>query len=235
MPVNSSVQIETFLPEIQEFPVFEDLKREQILELLRDGKMKSSRHRETLYGLGNAATSFGLVLRGAYKLVRPTPKGEDVIMYFSSPGDVVAALLMAHPSPVYPVSVISMGPSLVLDIPKRTYTEIWMKNPQVLIRLQNLLFNRMSVLQDHKLLAKSPLNQKVAFLLLQLLETYSAESEKILPIPLTRKEIADSLGSTVESIIRIMSDWSQKGIISTTEQYIEILRPESVVEFLKEA
>jgi CRP-like cAMP-binding protein len=91
-----------------------------------------------------------------------------------------------------------------------------------------------SFFQDQKILNKSPLQQKVAHLLLELLEKYSAESDGILPIPLTRREIADSLGSTVESVIRIMSDWSRQGIIQTTEHHIEILEPDKVVQILKE-
>ncbi len=234
MSESAAVQIETFLPEIESFPVFEGLQRKQVLELFRDSKMKATKHRETLYQIGQEARSFSLVLRGAYKLVRSTSKGEDVIMHFSSPGDVLAALIMSQPKPVYPVTAVSMGPSLVLEIPRKTYTDCWGQNAQVVSKIQSLLFGRMSLLQEQKLLNKGPLSQKVAFLLLQLLEKYSSQSETILPIPLTRKEIADSLGSTVESIIRIMSDWSHQGIITTEDHHIEILQPGRIVDFLKE-
>lgn len=231
---SSANSVEPFLAEIQHFPVFEGLSRDRIQRLLAGGMMQSSKHREILYRNGDEAHSFALVLRGAYKLIRNTARGDDVIMYFSSPGDVVAALIMPQPHAMYPVSVVSMGPSLIWKIPRKTYLDEWMKDPEVTIRLQNLLFNRMSLLQDEKTLNKSPLPRKVAFLLLQLMERYSAEEEGILPIPLTRKEIADSLGSTVESVIRIMSDWSHQGILRTNDQYIEILQPSKVVELLKE-
>lgn len=231
---SSQNSIDTFLPEIEHFPAFEGLSRERIARLLVGGAMQASKHREVLYRTGDEAHSFALVLRGAYKLVRSSARGDDVIMYFSSPGDVIAALIMPQPHPICPVSVVSMGPSLVWKIPRKTYLDEWMKDPEVTMRIQNLLFNRMSLLQDEKTMHKSPLPRKVAFLLLQLMERYSAEEDKILPIPLTRKEIADSLGSTVESVIRIMSDWSHQGIVKTHEQYIEILQPSKVVDILKE-
>jgi CRP/FNR family transcriptional regulator len=234
VPVSSVAQIETFLSEIESFPLLEGLSRSEILALLESGKMRGTRHRETLYQLGDKAECFSLVLRGAFKLVRSSPKGDDVIMYFSSPGDVIAALIMAQPMAIYPVSVVSMGPSLVLEIPKKTYVDTWSRNGRIVMKMQNLIFNRMSVMQDQKLLNKSPLVLKVAHLLLQLMERYSNESEGLLPIPLTRQEIADSLGSTVESVIRIMSDWSHKGILKTNDQHIEILQPGRVVEILKE-
>jgi CRP/FNR family transcriptional regulator len=226
--------IETYMAELEQFPIFKDLKRSEIQDLLRGGKIRGTRHRELLYTLGAEAHFFALVLRGAYKLARVSPRGDDVIMYFSSPGDVIAALIMPQPHAVYPVNVISMGPSLVIELPRSRYIESWAVHSQMTVRIQNLLFNRMSRLQDEKLINKNPLQQKVAYLLLQLMEKYSEESDGVLPIPLTRQEIADSLGASVESVIRIMSDWSQKRLIKTSDQHIELLDPGKIVQFLKE-
>lgn len=227
-------QIETFLPELSRFPVFKNCTTNQILDLLNGATMRSTKHRGLLYRIADPANSFSLVLRGAYKLVRPTPKGEDVIVFFAGPGDVIAALVMPQLNSVYPVSAISMGPSLVLEIPRITYVNYWAKNIEIVMLIQNLLYNRMVLLQDQKLFNKNPLPQRVGRLLLQLIEKYSNDSEGILPIPLTRKEIADSLGSTVESVIRIMSEWSHRGLINTTEHHIEILDPGQIIKLMEE-
>lgn len=232
--VDTSAQIEMYLPEIERFQVFQGMQRNDIKKFLENGRVRGTRHREILYRQGVEAHQFSLVLRGAYKLVRPTPRGEDVIVYFSSPGDVIAALVMPQPQSTYPVTAVSMGPSLILEIPRTTYLSAWIHDTQLTVRLQNLLFNRMSFFQDQKTLNKSPLLQKVAHLLLELMDKYSVESEGILPIPLTRKEIADSLGSTVESVIRIMSDLSRQGILQTTEHHIQVLEPDKVIQILKE-
>jgi CRP-like cAMP-binding protein len=80
---------------------------------------------------------------------------------------------------------------------------------------------------------KAPLNQKVASLLINLLEKNPTENGLELPLPITRKEIADTLGATVESVIRIMSEWSKMGIIQTNDQYIRVIKPDKVIEYLK--
>ncbi len=226
--------IENFLPEILAYPIFQGLKKEQVLELLLGGVTRSSKHREYLYRQGDPANFFSIVLRGAYKLTKPTPQGDDVILYFSCPGDAIGALVMAHPMGVYPVSVVAMGPSLVWQIPKKTYQQSWMTNASVTIRLQNLVFNRMSLLQGEKTRQKTPVAQKVAYVVLQLIEKYSTEGENILPVPVTRKEIADSIGSSVESVIRVMSEWSQAGLVRTNESHIEVLNTARIVEMLKQ-
>ncbi|MBL7544452.1 MAG: winged helix-turn-helix domain-containing protein [Bdellovibrionaceae bacterium] len=40
-------------------------------------------------------------------------------------------------------------------------------------------------------------------------------------ITITRKEIADSLGTSMASVIRVMSDWFKKSIIQASGQTID--------------
>lgn len=76
---------------------------------------------------------------------------------------------------------------------------------------------------------------KIAALLLQLVaDESSADGELEVPLPLTRKEIADSLGVTVESVIRVMSDWTKQGYISTNDHHIKILQPEWLISQMEQ-
>lgn len=231
--VSPEKQIETFLPEIAQFALFKDCDKSHLLKLFAGAKLQASKHRQSLYKAGDQAKRFSVVLRGAYKLVRSTPRGEDVIVYFAAPGDAIAALVMAQPMAAYPVTAVAMGPSLVLEIPRETYVSHWAHDAEIAMHLQSLLYNRMILLQDEKLFNKSPLEVKIAHLILQLIEKYSAESDGILPIPLTRREIADNLGASVESVIRIMSDWSHHNFITTTEQHIEVLEAGRIAELIR--
>jgi CRP/FNR family transcriptional regulator len=231
--VSNEKQIETFLTEITQYPLFQNIERQSLLKLFTGARLRSSKHREVLYRVTDPAKKFAVVLRGAYKLVRSTPRGDDVIVYFAAPGDAIAALVMSQENSAYPVSAIAMGPSLVLEIPRETFIEHWALDAEISRHLQNILFSRMILLQDEKLFMKAPLELKVAHLILQLIEKYSAEADGILPIPITRREIADNLGSSIESVIRIMSDWSHKNIIATTEQHIEILEAGKIAEMIQ--
>ncbi|MCB0368426.1 MAG: cyclic nucleotide-binding domain-containing protein, partial [Bdellovibrionales bacterium] len=110
--------LEASLSELLGFSIFEGLSKEQILELCQGGQILTSSHRDVLFPFGREAHFFGIVLSGAYKLTKPSPLGEDVIVHFSTPGDVLAAFIMTQPKPRFPVSAISMGPSRFLKIPK---------------------------------------------------------------------------------------------------------------------
>ncbi|MGE3533655.1 MAG: Crp/Fnr family transcriptional regulator [Parachlamydiales bacterium] len=219
--------------EIKDFPLFEGLAPAVIEGLLTGGVRKSHKHREVMCHAGDVADSFGVVLSGAYKLIKPTVRGDDIIVYFSTPGDVIGALLMSKEHANFPITAKAMGPSSIYAIPRSTFLKTWISNAQIQSRLNAFLYTRMSLLQDERALARAPLEQRVAGLLLTLLERSSRENDRLVPLPLTRQEIADSLGAAVESVIRVMSDWSQRGVIKTTDRNIEILRPDQVIEIVK--
>lgn len=224
---------ESDLHEMMQFPLFEGLDRASVCDLLHKGALKHHKHREVLYHAGDSADSFGLVLAGAYKLIRSTPRGDDLIVYFATSGDVIGALVMAQQGSSYPVTVKAMGASKIFVIPRSTFEKVWMSNARIQQRLNSFLYSRMNLLQDERALARAPLEQRVAELLLKLLARSGRDGERIVPLPLTRQEIADSLGAAVESVIRIMSDWSQRGLIRTTDCQIEVLRPDQVIEIIK--
>lgn len=227
--------LEAALPELASFDIFNGLSKSQIMVLCAHGQVIHSGHRNELFHVGDEAHFFGVVLSGAYKLSRPSPMGEDVIIHFSLPGEIIAAFVMAQNEPTYPVSAIAMGPSRFLKIKRKNYIEEWQKNPSLILKIQNLLSHRITLFQDQKVMIKAPLVQKVAALLITLIEKEKTSelAESVLPIPITRKEIADTLGATVESVIRIMSEWSKSGIIKTHDSHIHIIQIDKLMSCLK--
>ncbi len=216
-----------------DYPLFVGLSEVELHPLLAGHKFRNIPHHEILYKAGDTAENFAIVLTGAFKLVRATPRGEDAIVYFATPGDVIGGLVMLKQNAVFPVSAIALGASTVLAMPKNTYLEAWISNAKVQAKLNSALYSRMSVLQESQANSKLTLQQRVAALLLNLVDKQPSTESSRIPIPLTRQEIADSVGSTVESVIRCMSDLSQQGIIQTENQQIEILRTDKIVDLLK--
>ena len=204
-----------------------------MLELCENSSIVVSNHRDPLFKMGEPADFFGVVLSGAYKLTKLTPAGDETIMHFSTPGDVIAAFIMAQPSPRYPVSAMAMGPSRFLKIPRENYKRHWQIDPALIVKIQSLLSFRMANIQDQRAMVKAPLSQKLAALLLSLLERNSHEDGLTIALPLTRKELADNLGATSESVIRIMSEWAKSGIIETQDAHITLLRPDKIADILK--
>lgn len=230
IPTNKDIQ------KIAQLDLFQGATESDISSAIKGSLIKSLKHRQILYSAGDRAERFCVVVEGALKLIKPTPRGDDVIVHFATPGDVVGGLVMNqnNPNALYPITAKSMGPSVVLCIPRTTYSESWATNSKLQLRMQSLLYQRMSRIQEEKTLYRSPLQQRIAALLIGLSDKETDNDSNILSIPLTRQEIADSLGVAVESVIRVMSEWNQAGIIRTNEKYLEIVNIEHLLRLQDE-
>jgi len=200
---------------IAKFELFSGLTADQLASTLTGGISRQLKHREYLYHAGDKTSSFCVVVNGALKLIRHSPKGEDIIVHFAVEGDMVGALLMNQDQDVrYPISAKSMGPTEVVCIPRTTFQQHWVNNVQIQSKLNSILYRRMINIQDDKTLFTSPLRVRIANLLMRHLAQDADKSETTLSLALTRQEIADSLGVAVESVIRAMSEWQDDGTLT---------------------
>lgn len=230
---SDSANLNGAITELKQFPLFKNLDSAAILNLCKTGKIQVHAHRDILFKYGEPADHFAIVLSGAYKLSRITHLGEDSVIYFSAPGDVIAALVMPQNAPKYPVTACAMGPSRVLVLEREVYLTNWLANTDLIASVQSLLSNRMGRLQNQMVMQRSPLPSKIAALLMELVAKSENNFEMEVPLPLTRKEIADSLGVTVESVIRVMSDWAKQGLIITTDRHIRIAKPDQIINLIE--
>jgi len=220
---------------LSSFELFKGLNRSFVEKAAFGAVTKSLKHREFFFRVGDTAQSFCIVLDGAIKLLRHSPRGEDIIMHFAVQDDVVGALLMnQNESAVYPISAKSMGPTRIVCIPKSTFKQYWQSDVNIQSRLNSLLYRRMSNIQDDKTMSTSPLRVRIANLLMRHLDQESENSNQTLSLSLTRQEIADALGVAVESVIRSMRDWQDDGTIyRPSDKGSEIINVEKLLKHLE--
>lgn len=206
-------------------PIFQNVEPSVYSLMIEGASWLEVKHREQLFNAEDVASHFAIVLSGGFKLVRPTVDGDSIIMQFASPGDMIGILLMNNQDSKYPVSAISMGQSTVFKIPRETYKKNWLGNTLIQTKLNSALATWVARMQADKGMVKSSLPEKIADLLLRLTNTHTGSSLEV-PVLLTRQEIADSVGASVESVIRVMSEWSQSGVIRSHKHKLFIMMPE---------
>ena len=77
-----------------------------------------------------------------------------------------------------------------------------------------------------KSIAGGKVEERIARVLLEIADRIGKKYEDVIVIdaPLTRLDIAEMTGTTVETTIRVMSKWKKQGIINTERGYIEIIK-----------
>jgi len=188
---------------------------------------------ETLFRTGDNAELCFLLSYGAVKLQKQMPGGKEVVMCFCRTGGFIGAGIMLNPSPRYPLTAYAVEDSGLLVIPRKIYTEVWQAQPDVAKVINTSLMGRMMEFQEDKAMAVTAVPKRVAHFLLRTLDQQSIDMGNRLNLKLSRKDIADRIGTSVESVIRILSQWTQNGWILTEEQRITILQRGSLENLLE--
>jgi CRP/FNR family transcriptional regulator len=188
---------------------------------------------EVLFHADNSAEQCFLLSYGAVKLQKQMPGGKEVVMCFCRAGGFIGAGVMLNPHPRYPLTAFAVEDSGLLVIPRRIYIEVWQSQPEVAKAINTALMGRMMEFQEDKAMAVTPVPKRVAHFLLRTLDQQSIEMGNRLNLKLSRKDIADRIGTSVESVIRILSQWTQNGWILTEEQRITILHRRSLENLLE--
>ena len=141
------------------------------------------------------------------------------------PGDLFcceAAVLdgAMHPGCAQPMEDVS-----VLKLSKKTYFEILRRNPKSALHVIQYLGKRLNEAQETaKVWALGPAEERVAALLAGLAARAGMrESDGLrLTIRLTRQDIADMAGLTLETAIRVMGRFKRARLVSGTAKRIVI-------------
>jgi len=118
----------------------------------------------------------------------------------------------------YPASAIALEPTTVLQIPARDYFALLERHPELsraLISEMTRLYMALTrKLEDHR---SQRVEARIAQLFLSLAERMGREGEggKVIPIMLSRQEVAEMVGTTVETSIRVLSRWGRDGLLVT--------------------
>jgi CRP-like cAMP-binding protein len=214
---------------MKSLPLFQKLDQVELERLALTCHLLEFKRGEVLFSAGHPAEHVYIIIYGSAKLVRAHPDGKERIVHLLIRGEMFGAAV-AMQSGYYPVNAITLEQSCVLKIKSDIYRNIFLNHPIIGQTLVAQLSERVMQAHSDRVMSFDPVDKRIAIFLLELLERVQGifGSTTRIPVPLTRQDIADRVGSTVETVIRHISLWSKQKIIKTQDRYIEILDPQSL-------
>ena len=189
---------------------------------------------EIIWLSGAPSLNFAIVGAGFVKMTRTTPQGAEVAIELLGPGQCLG-LLVAIEGREFPLSAIAVTNTWYVKIPTRAFMDLYNKNINLRDHILRGLAPRLR--KAHDMMARMStgrVEQRIAAVLLILADSYGEPTKDGLRIavPLTRQDLSEMAGTTVETSIRVMSRLQKEGIISTDKQLISILDADSLSESL---
>jgi CRP/FNR family transcriptional regulator len=189
---------------------------------------------ESIWLRGADIDFFGMAADGFVKMVRSYAGGGDVTIELMGPGHIFG-LMGTVTGTGCPLSACAVSDLWYLRIPKRPFLEIYERSPALKDRLIRKTALRLHGAVD--LMARMTsgrVDERIAAILFILSESYGKRENGSLRIevPLTRQEIGEMAGTTVESTIRVMSRWQKEGLVATDRQHVVVLDERRLGEIL---
>ena len=176
-----------------------------------------------LYRANDHFDSVYAIRSGAVKAITLSDNGEEQVTGFYLPGEVVVMDGIAENR--YTNSVIALETASVCEIPFNRMEELSLQIPN----LQRHFFQLMSreITQDQQiitLLSKSNAEERIAALLLSISSRNSRRqlSANAFRLPMSRTDIGNYLGLTIETVSRIFTRLQKQGVITVDKKEIVI-------------
>lgn len=170
-----------------------------------------------LFGEGDASDSLYTVVAGRVKVFKTTARGTDVILEIFGPGDPVGAVAV-YESRAYPASAVTLEPTTCLVIPRPAFFALLETHPTLVRGLLVGLTHRLVELTNRLTeLSGGRVEARLARFFLKLAQDMGQRRPDgvFIPLALSRQEIGDMIGTTIETSIRIMSRWGKEDIVRT--------------------
>jgi CRP-like cAMP-binding protein len=174
---------------------------------------------DEIFGEGEPGEAFFVIASGRVKVVKSTPAGKEIILEFFGAGDPLGAVVAYEGRP-FPASARALEPTRCVVTPRDAFFRLLADHPSLVRGLLSGLTMRLIELTNRMAeISGARVEERIARLLLNRLDEQGRPERGgvFLPMPLSRQEIADLAGTTIETAIRVMSRWNKSGLVLTEE------------------
>jgi CRP/FNR family transcriptional regulator, nitrogen fixation regulation protein len=174
------------------------------------GARQQYERNETIFNQDDTAEYVYRILSGTVRLCRYMPDGRRYIVDFLMPGDLMGFV----ESPDQPVSAEAVTEVTLIAYPRSCFDRMAQENAAV--RTQLLCHISSNLLTAHQhlfVLGCQKAKERVASFLLRLADRMDVMEGDRLDISMSRQDIADHLGLTIETISRTITALRSDGIV----------------------
>ena len=166
---------------------------------------------ETLFAEGDEAASVYEVVRGMVRLYKMLPDGRRQITGFLSAGHLLGLASEGHC--LYSAEAVTEV--ALCRYERRAFERMIDEVPGFARRLLTVASDELRAAQDQMLLlGRKTATEKVASFLLMIADQQDCDDADQLDVPMTRSDIADHLGLTIETVSRTLTKLKQDGLIA---------------------
>ncbi len=203
--------------------IFKYLTPDEVQALNFEKDFRQYKRGDILYQEGNRISGFFCVNSGIIKVFKTGFDGKEQIIRFAKKGDIIAyRSVLSNELACTSAKVIE--DSKVCFIPSEILISFIKTNPSYALELLKLACHELgeanSFITD---IAQKTVRERLAEVLLFLVNDFGLDDDNFLKISLTREELANIVGTATESVIRLLSEFKSDRLVELNGRKIKIL------------
>jgi CRP-like cAMP-binding protein len=199
--------------------------RARVAEVAR---LKSYDRGELIFAEGDPSDAFIVIVSGRVKVFKSTPAGKEIILEIFGDGDPLGAVAV-YEGALFMASAFTLERTETLSIEQGAFFKLLEAEPALVRGLLSGLTLRLAELTRRLAeLTGARVETRFARLFLKLCDQIGKPDRggTFVAMPLSRQELADLTGTTIETTIRIMSRWQKDDVLHTEKDgFVVIDRP----------
>lgn len=200
-------------------------------DLCKDRKTRSIKKKGVIYSEGDSPQSVFFVQSGEVKSSKAHAEGKELITNLYKHDDFFGFEPILENTD-YQDSAIALQDSEIVVIPRQDFLTLIFRQPDVSASFISLLCKKVAQKEEQLInLAYSSVRQRTAEALLKTRDL-KGEKEKA-ALTISREDLAKMVGTASESVIRVLSEFRDEGVIQVDGGKIEIKQPAKLEKIVR--
>jgi len=203
--------------------LFRFLSKEETDMINFEKEFRQFKRGDLLYSEGSRISGFYCIHSGIIKVFKTGLDGKEQIIRFAKPGEMIAYRSVLS-NEVACTSARVIEDCQVCFIPSEILISLVKSNSAYALEILKLACHELgeanSFITD---IAQKTVRERLAEILLLLLNDFGMDQENYLQISLTREELANIVGTATESVIRLLSEFKTDKLVELNGRKIKIL------------
>ena len=198
-------------------PVFKRLAAADRQKVSEAATLKRYAKGQMIFEQDTPSDAFYTIASGRVKIFKMLPTGKDMILEVFGQGDPLGAVA-AYVERPFPASAMALEETVCVVIPRPAFFRLLEQHPSLVRGLLLGLTVRLVELTNRLAqVSGSRIEPRFARLFIKLAGEMGRQERggTFIPLALSRQELADMTGTTIETAIRIMSRWGKENIVRT--------------------
>lgn len=200
---------------LQTFPFFSHLSEKELEEIEQIIVTKKFKKKERIFLEGSKKEAVYFIKKGIVKAFKTDENGNEHIISLLKEGEMFPHTgFFIHD--YYPATTEAVIDTLLIAVPTESFEALMIKSPSIAVKVIRSISEKLKELQEKlQSITGKDTHERIVGFFIKLVNDYGKKEDEVIyiPLPMTNQEFANHIGTTRETVNRVINQLKKEGIL----------------------